>query len=93
MSGHGGQMPSNPNSAAQSRRTSQKSSKSIGGQSQGNNKSGIQPNVVAKKLSNNNPQFVQNSQQHLQGQKSKSGQKFSIYSTQQQPGGGQEESF
>lgn len=42
---------SNTNSAAHSRRTSQKSGKSIGAQSQGT-KSNIAPNALSKKLSN-----------------------------------------
>lgn len=68
MSGQGTQIlmgNTSSNSAAHSRRTSQKSGKSIGGQSQGG-KGGIQPNALNKKLSNQQ-QFVQSSQSHLHG--------------------------
>ena len=52
---------SNTNSAAHSRRTSQKSGKSIGGQSQG--KVNVAPNMLNKKLSSHQQQqFIQNSQ-------------------------------
>ena len=83
---------SNNNSAAHSRRTSQKSGKSIGGQSQG--KGTIQPNALNKKLSNQQ-HMMQNSQSHLQGggkHSKKNSGVFNIYSTTNHAGsGGQQE--